>query len=163
MSQLAFRRTLAAAAVSVALLLCAIPIRADYDAVLAALEQRHHRAATTVPMLGLARFAVWIVHPNGIHDFRLATFEHSELRDAGDMAALVRAKAGAGFHPLIDVRSTKRGEWTVVLAQPLGAKLMRLLVFTHDHEDTTLVQADVDMQLFAERMDRPVTIASIGR
>ena len=75
-------------------------MRADFNAVVREVESHSGLHRVRIPFIGLARFVVWIVHPEGVHDFEFATFEGSgddiDGRVVGDLLA---RNAGAGFRP----------------------------------------------------------------
>lgn len=146
------------------ILLAAAPLHADFDAIARVVASKRGVRQVPLPMIGLARFCVWIVHPKGVHDFQIATFESGGVAlDAGEMGALIRSEAGAGFLPLVQVRSNRAGEWSYIYARPHGADRVELLVFTHDRTDTVLVRVDVDADAIAREMAEPRRVAQIAR
>ena len=118
----------------------AVPAFADFRAV----EQQIRSqlgSPTYIPFIGVVRFATWIVHPKGVHDFQLATWDkHAEL-DGVELEAFLRQGLSSDFQPLVRVRSRK--EWTFIYARPLADRF-EIIVLNHDHSDTVLVRADVD-------------------
>jgi hypothetical protein len=137
------------------LALGATPARAGFDDIVRAVESRYHVHQTTIPLFGLVRFAVWIVHPKGVSDVQLATFENAHFDDARGLAEIVRRNAGEPFQPIVQARSNRNGEVTVIYAHPLGRDRVALLVFAHDHEDTTIVRVVVNMDKFQEAINKP--------
>jgi len=128
-------------------LLAALPMRADFNAVVREVESHSGLHRVNIPFIGLARFVVWIVHPEGVHDFQLATFEgHGDDLDGAMIGSLLAVNAGPGFRPLVRVQSRRRGgEWTYVYARPQGDDF-ELMVATHDNHDTTVVRAVVNVE-----------------
>jgi hypothetical protein len=148
------RRVAAAALVLFAL--SAVPARADFNAVARAIGKQHGIKRVYIPFLGLARFAVWVASPTGVHDFQLATFKGGRNADPSDLKALLQSKAGKGFVPLVQVWSKKRGgEWSFIYARPAkrGTRI-ELLVLARDDEDTTLVRVDVDAAVVAKHLEQ---------
>lgn len=139
-------------------LLTALPLYADFNSVERALESRLG-GPTWIPFLGLARVASNVVHPNGVHDFQLAVFEHG--RFDGREAALILSHEAPGFSPVVHSRS--RGEWTFVYCRPAVNGRVEVLILTSDATQTVLVRCDVDAEAFARSMDNPETLASLGR
>lgn len=138
----------------------AVPMRADFNAVVHAIESNGGFHRVSIPFLGLARFCVWIVHPKGVHDFQLATFEggtgNIDGRFIGD---LLMRNAGKGFRPLVRSYSRRgRGEWTYIYARPVG-DTFELMIATHDSSDTTVVRAVVDI----ERLQRAINDGQHGK
>ena len=137
------RLVLAAALLS----LLAFPLRADFNSVVREVQSHSRLHRVHVPFIGLARLVVWVVHPEGIHDFEFATFEGNgddiDGRVIGDMLA---RNAGEGFRPIVRVLSNRHGgEWTYVYARPAGENF-EVMLATHDRSDTTVVRAVVDLE-----------------
>ena len=131
-------------------LLAALPAFADYAAVQRALQSELGRPMY-IPLLGFARFATWIVHPKGVHDFQLTTWEKaSVIEDGASLESLLQRGLSRDFHPLVRARS--RGEWTYIYARAAGDRI-ELIVLTHDHTDTVLVRADVDADKLSETIN----------
>ena len=53
------------------------------------------------------------------------------------LADIVRRNAGEPMQPLVQTRSNRNGETTLIYARPLGGDRVALLIFAHDREDTT--------------------------
>jgi len=104
------------------LIALAVPMRADFNAVVQAIESHRDLHRVRIPFLGLARFCVWIVHPKGVHDFQLATFEGNASNiDGRFIGDLLTRNAGKGFRPLVRAYSKRgQGEWTYIYARPVG-------------------------------------------
>jgi hypothetical protein len=137
---------------ALAFFLAALPMYADFDAVVRKVSSHRGLRRVSIPFLGVARFAVWIIRPEGVHDFQLATFEGKAEIDGRDIGEAIEANAGPGFRPIVRVRSNRHGgEWTFVYARPMGSDF-ELMVATHDHGDTTVVRAVVDL----DRLQRAV-------
>jgi hypothetical protein len=133
----------------------ATPARANFEDIVRAVESRYHVQRTTIPMFGLVRFALWCVHPGGVSDVQLATFENAHFDDMKGLADIVRRNAGEAMQPLVQTRSNRQNETTLIYARPLGGDRVALLIFAHDREDTTLVRVVVSMDKFSEAMNHP--------
>jgi len=138
-------------------LLIALPLYADFGSIERALQARIG-APTWIPGLGFARLASNIVHPDGVHDFQLAVFEHGGMD--GEEAAQLLSREAAGFTQLVHVRS--RHEWTFIYSRPGKGDRMELLILTSDREQTVLVRCDLDAEAFAKSMDKPERLARIA-
>ena len=93
--------------------------------------------------------------PGGVSDVQLATFENAHFDDAAGLADIVRRNAGEPMQPLVQTRSNRNGETTLIYARPLGGDRVALLVFAHDRKDTTLVRVVVSMDKFTQAMNHP--------
>lgn len=144
-----------AAATLVLFALTALPARADFHDVARAISRQRGIKRVYIPFLGLARFAVWMASPAGVHDFQLATFEGGRDVNGRDLQSLLRAKCGKGWMPLVQVWSKKNGgEWSFIYAKPSkrGTRI-ELLVLARDNDDTTLVRVDVDAEVVARHIE----------
>ena len=132
------------------LLLVALPAAADFRDVERDLRSRLG-SPTYIPMLGLARFATWIVHPKGVHDFELTVWDEKPAAIEGaDLERTLLRGLSRDFQPLVRVRSKK--EWTFIYARPRGDRF-EMMLLTHDDSDTVLVRADVDAEELARTIN----------
>src|SRR3954453_7491333 len=131
------------------------PGRADFNEIVRAVESRYNVHRTWIPMFGLVRFALWVAHPGGVSDVQLATFEGAHLDDVQGLADIVRRNAGEAMQPLVQTRSNRNGETTLIYARPLGGDRVALLIFAHDSEDTTVLRVVVSMDKLSETMNHP--------
>jgi hypothetical protein len=145
-------------------LLAAVPSYAGFHDVVRAVEVRTQMHPTSIPFLGLARLAVWIVHPEGVYDFQLATFEGESRReiDYEDLTATIRKAAGNGFRPLVQARSKRKGEFTYILAKPLDDDRIEFMLATHDHSDTVVIRAVIDADKMLAHINEPHSFARLG-
>jgi hypothetical protein len=139
-------------------LLVTLPLYADFGAIERALRAKMGHP-TWIPGLGIARLASNIVHPEGVHDFQLAVFEHGRMD--GEEAAQLMSREAVGFTQLVHARS--RHEWTFIYSRPGKGDRVELLILTSDSDETVLVRCDLDAEAFARSMDRPEKLASVGR
>jgi hypothetical protein len=136
----------------VLLALFALPMRGGFDEVVDAISKTTGIHRTPIPFFGLARFAVRVAHPRGVHDIQLATFEGHGTVDRRDVAAILRDSIRDGYRPIVQTRSNRNGEFTFIFARPDGSTVDMLIV-THDHADTTVVRAVVDGDVFAKEIN----------
>jgi hypothetical protein len=148
------------AAVLLALVLVALPASAEFSELARALEHRVGNR-TWIPMFGLARTLVRMVHPKGVHDVQLAVFEDARRIDGKDLEKLMRLHAGRGFTPLVTVRG--KNEATFVYARPLKADRLELTVLTQDGSDTVLVRVSVAADVVTRELGNARQIAQLGR
>lgn len=138
-----------------------LPAAADFAAVARALDRKSGVKRIYIPLLGLARFAVRVVQPEGVNDFQLATFEGTDNVDPRELQLMMRDKLGAGFKPLVQVWSKKSGkkEWSFIYARPRGnGENIEVVILAHDNEDTVLVRVDVNARVLAQQLNEPRTV-----
>ncbi|HEY2090321.1 MAG TPA: hypothetical protein VGJ81_00400 [Thermoanaerobaculia bacterium] len=145
-------------------LFAALPLHAAFRDVVRAVEARTQMHPTYIPLLGLARFAVWIVHPEGVYDFQLATFEGEAARnvDFDELTATVRKAAGNDYHPLVQARSKRKGEFTYILAKAVDGNRVEFMLATHDHSDTVVIRAVIDADTMLAHINDPHSFARLG-
>src|SRR4029079_16358652 len=124
-----------------AVLAVALPVRGDFDSVVRAIESSSGLQRVNVPYMGLMRMALWFVHPHGVSDFQLATWEGDPPVDRMAAASIIRKSAGRGYSPVIESISQRTGEWSFIYARPHGGNRVDVLIVTHDHSDTAVVRA----------------------
>ena len=140
----------------------ALPLRADFNAIVDAIDSQTGLKRVTVPFLGFARLAIWMVHPQGVHDFQLATWEGSVNLQPHEANAILRAGAGRGFTPVIATRSSRTGEWAFIYGRPHG-NTVELMIVSHDSSDTVALRAVVDLATFTEDFNHPNDFVRLGR
>jgi hypothetical protein len=134
-------------ALLVVLLTVAVPAFADFRDVERELRTRLG-SPIYIPFLGFARFATWMVHPHGVRDFQLATWEDKHaVIDGVELEQLLRRGLPPDFQPVVRVR--ERHEWTFIYARPVGDRF-EMMLLTHDDSDTVLVRADINGEQLAK-------------
>ena len=138
-----------------------LPAAADFAEVARALDRKDGVKRIWIPLLGLARFAVRVVQPEGVNDFQLATFEGTINVDPRELQQMMREKLGAGFRPLVQVWSRKSGrkEWSCIYVRPRGnGDNVEVVILAQDNEDTVLVRVDVDARILARHLNEPRSV-----
>jgi len=144
------------------LLLATTPLYAGFDQIERELRARLG-SPTYVPFMGVVRLVTWVIHPKGVHDVRLAVFEGERgAVDGKEIEAILAREVPRGFAPLVRTRSNRTGEWAFIYARPLGDRL-ELFVVSHDHEDTVLVQVDVEPEVVMREINRPQRMVAAVR
>ena len=152
-------------AAAVLLTLVTLPLHADFASIARAIDAQHGVKRVWIPFLGIARVAVRVIAPEGIHDFQLATFEGADGLDPRELHDILRTKVGKGFVPLVQVWSRKSNEWSFIYARPSGrGDRLELVILAHDDSDTVLVRVDVDANLIARELkDEPRGVTNMAR
>jgi hypothetical protein len=144
----------------------ALPLQADFNAVARAIDSQDGVRRIWIPFLGVARAVVWVVQPEGVRDFQLVTFRNTGNVDPQELQQIMRAKAGEGFKPLVQVWSKRTGEWSFIYAKPSAdGDRIELMVLAHeDDEQTVLVRVDVDAKVLARELgERPRHVNHMAR
>jgi hypothetical protein len=146
-------------------LVLALPLHADFASVARAIDAQQGVDRVWIPFLGLARFIVRVVQPEGVHDFQLVTFEGADDVDPKTLGNIIRTQAGPGFRPLVQVWSRRSNDWSFIYARPSArADRLELMILARDGSDTALVRVDVDADLIARELrDSPRHVAKVAR
>lgn len=149
---------------AIVLVTIALPLRADFRSVARALDSHPGVERISIPFLGLARIAVWVASPEGVHDFQLATFEGAEKLDGRQLQQMLERHAGEGFRPLVRSWSRKKGEWSFIYAKPKSNGRTELMVLAHDSDETVLVRVDVNADVVARHIEHePRHVGNVSR
>lgn len=133
--------------------LVAQPMYAGFADVARAIDSHRGVNRVWIPFLGLARFAVWIVQPKGVHDFQLATFEGAGNFDASELQQILHTKIGAGYQPLVRSWSRRSRDWSFVYVKPVkDSKRLDVVVLSRDGKDTVLVRVELDAEVVAREL-----------
>ena len=136
-----------------AIVLTAATAQADFNQLVRAVESQRGLHRIWTPGIGLVRFGVRIVHPNGVHDFELAVFEGETRFDDEQFNAILRTSPDT---PIVRVHSNRTGETAIIWARPVGGSRFEMLLMAHDPGDNTVVvRAIVDGETLAREMADP--------
>lgn len=143
----------------------ALPLHADFASIAHAIDSQSGVKRIWIPFLSIARVAVRMIEPEGVHDFQLATFEGADDLDPHMLHNIIRTKAGAGFVPLVQVWSRKSNEWSFIYARPSArSDRFELMILAHDDSDTVLVRVDVDAKVIARELkNKPRNVTNMAR
>jgi hypothetical protein len=143
----------------------AVPLHADFASIARAIDAEHGVSRIWIPFLGVARLAVRVVAPQGVHDVELVTFRGADSVDPRKLQQIVRKHAGEGFTPLVQTWSRRSQDWSFIYARPgKESTRLELIVLAHDGDDTVLVRVDVDADKIAKEIQRkPREVSHVAR
>ncbi|MEK7832206.1 MAG: hypothetical protein AAB401_14020, partial [Acidobacteriota bacterium] len=90
-----------------------VPKGGGFNDVVKHLEKNYGAKKTKIPMLGLAKFAVWMVRPAGVKGFKLAVFEDqdfSKRTEAASFGMAMRQAFKKEWSPLVQISSKRDGD-----------------------------------------------------
>lgn len=165
MNELGSAKTAKGAGLLLLLTLVALPLHADFSSMARAIDAQQGVTRIWIPFLGIARVAVRMVAPEGVHDFQLVTFEGADGVDPHKLQEIIRAQAGPGFVPLVQTWSRHSKEWSFIYARPSrNTNRLELIVLAHDDDDTVLVRVEVDADRIAQELrDQPREVSHMAR
>ena len=139
--------------IALAAFLLAATARADFNSLLRVVESQPHLHRVWTPGISLARLAVRMVHPEGVHDFQLAVFEGRGRFDSRDFDAVLRTSSE---RPMVQVHSNRTGETTLIWARSVGADLIEMVLLAHDpNDDTVVLRAVINGEILAREIADP--------
>jgi len=112
----------------------------EFDWLVREFSRQSGARQTYIPLFGLVRFSVAVVHPAGASQLRLAVFEHADL-ESDRFSHLTDAVVGHEWKPMVRVRS-RNHESTNIYALQWGRDL-RLLITSLDGGEATFVQVQM--------------------
>ena len=112
----------------------------EFDWLVREFSRQSGARQTYIPLFGLVRFSVAVVHPAGASQLRVAVFEHADL-ESGKFSQLTDAVVDHEWKPMVRVRS-RNHESTNIYAQQWGRDL-RLLITSLDGGEATFVQVQM--------------------
>jgi len=139
-----------AALVAFGIGLAAVAPASEFDWFVREFARQSGAQPTHIPLFGLVRFSVAVVHPAGTSELRLALFEHANL-EPDRFAKLTDAVWGLEWKPIVRVRD-RNGEVTNIYVQQ-SDKALRVLVSSLDGEDATFVQVRIHPEQLLKFVD----------
>src|SRR3954467_5197860 len=112
----------------------------EFDWLVREFSRQSGARQTYIPLFGLVRFSVAVVHPAGATQMRLAVFEHANL-ESEEFSQLTDVVVGHEWKPMVRVRS-RNNESTNIYTQQRGRDLRVLVTSLHAGE-ATFVQIEM--------------------
>jgi hypothetical protein len=128
----------------------------EFDAIAKHIAAQYKAKRRKIPFMGLARFAVKIIHPAGIKSIKVAIFEelnHAPAASSNELSLLMRNALSPEWLPLVRVRS-RDGEQTLVYAREAGESVQLMVVNIGDTE-AVVARVKVNPQKLKEFLDNP--------
>lgn len=133
--------------------------RADdpaFDAIARHLKSQYRARKRRVPFMGLANFAVKLVHPAGVKSIKVAIFEeldHVPAAGNNELSAIMRSALSPQWQPLVRIRS-RDGEQMYVYATDEGNSV-KLLVVSIDGQDAFIARVKLSPEKLKEFLENP--------
>ena len=129
----------------------------DFGMIVGNIEKHYHAKKKKIRFLGLAGFAVKIIHPAGLKSVKFAMFENQNFipgeRDAA-FAQAVKHSLNSKWKPLVQSNSRVSGNRSYVYAHESG-KDIELLTVTFSRSQAIVAQAKINPDALAKFMDKP--------
>ena len=148
-----------ALALSVALSLSPVTARAkdpEFDAITKHLKSQYKAKRRKIPFMGLANFAVKLIHPAGVKSIKVAIFEeldHAPAAGNNELSLVMRNALSADWQPLVRIRA-RDGDQTYVYARGVGESV-NLMVVTIDRDEAVVARVKVNPEKLKAFLDNP--------
>lgn len=129
-----------------------------FDDIVNHIEKNYHAKRTKIPMLGLAKFAVWMVRPAGVKGFKLAVFEDQDFssrRETVPFGQVMRQAFTKGWSPLMQMNSKRDGNSQTFIYVRQSKKDIEFVVATLEEREAVLVQAKFNPDAAARFLENP--------
>lgn len=128
------KRTLACTLALVIALTCGHSLTARagdraFDVIAKHLKTQYRAKRRRIPFMGLANFAVKLVHPAGVKSIKVAIFEELDHRPGtgNELSAIMRNALSPEWQPLVHIRS-RDGDQIYVFAAEAGKNVALMVV-----------------------------------
>lgn len=127
-----------------------------FDAITKHLKAEYKAKKRGIPLMGLARFAVKLIHPAGVKSIKVAIFEelnHAPAAGNNELNAIMRNSLGPEWQPLVRFRS-RDGEQMYVYAAEERSNI-NLLVVTIDDTDAIVARVKLSPEKLKSFVENP--------
>ncbi|HEY0406758.1 MAG TPA: hypothetical protein VGC89_13585 [Pyrinomonadaceae bacterium] len=127
-----------------------------FDAIAKHIKTQYKAKRRKIPFMGLASFAVKVIHPAGFKSVKLAIFEELERPAAvgdNELSAVMRNALPPEWQPLVRLRS-RDGEQMYVYAKQEGDNI-RLMVVNIDDSEAVVARVKVNPEKLREFLANP--------
>jgi predicted small secreted protein len=129
----------------------------EIKAITAHLTTRYQAKRKRIPFLGLAKFAVRVVHPAGVKSIKLTMFEdlnYAGRFDHAELNAVIRDALDEQWQPLVRISSRKAGEQMFVYARHEGQDI-KLMVVNLQETEAFIARIKLNPLTLAKWMEKP--------
>src|SRR5215210_332507 len=129
----------------------------EFQAITTHLKARYQARRKSIPFLGLASFAVKIVHPAGVKSIKITFFE--ELKDYGninhaELNTVIRGALDERWQPLVRIYSRKEASQMFVYFRNEGQDI-KLMVVSLAQNEAFIARVKLNPLTLARWMEKP--------
>ena len=127
-----------------------------FEAIAKHLKLQYKARRRSVPFMGLAKFAVKVIHPAGVKSIKVAIFEnldHAPAAGSHELSDIMRNTLSAEWQPLVRLRS-RDGEQMYVYATDEGESV-KLLVINIDGSDALVARVELSPEKLQAFLENP--------
>jgi VWFA-related protein len=129
----------------------------DFGMIVGKIEKHYTAKKKKIPFLGLAGFAVKLIHPAGVKSFKLAIFENQDFKADGRDRVFEQAfteKLNSKWKPMVRSRDRSSGTRAFVYTHQTG-KDIEMLTVTFSNDRAIVAQAKVNPEAMSRFIDKP--------
>lgn len=122
------------------------------------IEKSYGAKRTKIPMLGLAKFAVWMVRPAGVKGFKLVVFEDQDFasrKEAVSFSQVMRQSFNKEWSPLVQISSKRDGNSHTYIYIRQTKKDVEFALATLAENEAVVLQAKFNPDAAAKFLENP--------
>lgn len=135
-----------------------VPKGKGFNDVVKHLEKNYGAKKTKIPMLGLAKFAIWMVRPAGVKGFKLAVFEDQNFvsrNETSSFAQVMRQSFNKDWSPLMQISSKRDGTSHTFIYIRQTKKDVEFALATLQENEAVVLQAKFNPDAAAKFLENP--------
>jgi len=129
-------------------------------------EKNYGVKKTKIPMLGLAKFAIWMVRPAGVKGFKLAVFEDQNFAGRPEsipFSQVMRQSFNKEWSPLMQINSKRDGNSRTFIYVRQTKKDVEFALAMLEEREAVILQAKFNPDAAARFLENPKIMgASLG-
>jgi len=135
-----------------------VPKGKGFNDVVKHLEKNYGAKKTKIPMLGLAKFAIWMVRPAGVKSFKLAVFEDQNFvsrSETSSFSQAMRQSFAKDWSPLVQISSKRDGNSHTFIYIRQTKKDIEFALATLQENEAVVLQAKFNPDAAAKFLENP--------
>lgn len=135
-----------------------VPKGKGFGDVVKHIEKNYGAKKTKIPMLGLAKFAVWMIRPAGVKSFKVAVFEDQDFAsrpEAVSFDQVMRRSYNKDWSPLVQINSRREGNSRTFIYVKKTKKDVEFAVAMLEEREAFLVQVKFNPDATARFLENP--------
>ncbi|MBL8186669.1 MAG: VWA domain-containing protein [Acidobacteria bacterium] len=122
------------------------------------IEKNYGVKKTKIPMLGLAKFAIWMIRPAGVKGFKLAVFEDQNFASRPEsipFSQVMRQSFNKEWAPLVQINSKRDGFTRTFIYVRQTKKDVEFALAMLEEREAVVVQAKFNPDAAAKFLENP--------
>ena len=135
-----------------------VPKGGGFNDVVKHLEKNYGAKKTKIPMLGLAKFAIWMIRPAGVKGFKLAVFEDQNFVSRPETLSfnqVMRQAFAKDWSPLVQINSKRDGNSRTFIYVRQNKKDVEFALASLEENEAVVLQAKFNPDAAAKFLENP--------